>query len=282
MIFTLIPPWSAPRACAKLGSALLLLGLSPACAFDTGQGFATISDGELDMRFSPSRARSLGEGAFLTDRGYRVELHELTVRAEQVALLELRGASGGSDARFDPASPPPGFSLCHGGHCHADDGRLVPYEEVQAMLAGDNARFEPLASVRLGRAFDLVEGERAVLTDFEPSAELPQGSIDRLEIELTRLELSATIEGGELTEPVMLDADIALDEPLAQTMAVTIDRNGPDELALAVAVRLDATMLDGFDVAAEAEGGAVDTGAGSPSVAALLEWLARAEIEVEY
>ena len=35
--------------------------------------------------------------------------------------------------------PPPGYSLCHGGHCHTTDGGIESYEEIEAKLAGGGA-----------------------------------------------------------------------------------------------------------------------------------------------
>jgi hypothetical protein len=135
-----------------------------ACTLDAGHGFATLEDGELRMEFAAGRARELDGGAFLTDRGYRVHPATMTLHVSELALLELRGARGGAGASFDPANPPEGFALCHGGHCHAEDGSLVDYADVQAMLAGDTARFEPLATLPVDRTFDLLDGEDAALT----------------------------------------------------------------------------------------------------------------------
>lgn len=268
----------------RAAAASIVAGaLASGCAFDAGRGFATMKEGELRMALEPGRARDLGDGAFLTDRGYRVHVRELTVGVHRVAALELSGGGSGGSVRFDPASPPPGYTLCHGDHCHAEDGRLVSYEDVQAMLAGGEARFEPLVTAPVDRELDLLEGERAELSRFEPSAELPQGSLDRLEVDLTRLRLAARLEGGALAEPVELEADLPLVRPIARPLSLTIDRDGPEEISLAVSVRLDATAFDGVDlaeVAAEAEDGALVVEAGSAAAEALVTWLARAEIEV--
>lgn len=263
----------------SLPPSLALWLCASACTIDAGHGFATMTEGELHMRLDVSRARDLGDGAFLTDQGYRVALNELTLRAERLTLLELQGGGGGETASFDPANPPAGFTLCHGGHCHADDGSLVDYEDIQAMLAGGSASFEPLVTVPVDHTFELLEGDRVALTDFAPSAELPQGSIDRLEIAVARLRVVAEIEGEELSDPVLLDIELPLEVVLAQTLSVAIDRDGADELALDAALRFDATMLDGLDLAAFVEDGSIVDD--DRSVAdALLEWLARADTEI--
>lgn len=270
------------RVLATLG--LLALGASAtACTLDAGHGFATMVEGELHAQFVPGRARDLGEGAFLTDQGYRVRLRVARLHATQLQLLELRGQTGSAgSASFDPANPPPGFTLCHGGHCHADDGSLPTYEEVQAMLAGAEARFEPLVTMPIDRELDLLGGERVVLDDFAPSAELPRGSIDRAEIEVTHLRLEGQLEGGDLQNPVDLVIDLPLTEPIAETLSARIDRKGPGRIALEAALRFDATMLDRLDLAQLAQDGSLAVEANnSPVAEALTEWLVRADVAIE-
>lgn len=85
----------------------------------------------VGLRFEPSAARLDEAGRLKTANDFRVELERVEVEAGPVELVaEMEGAG------FDPSAPPPGYSLCHNGHCHADDGRLVSYEEIAAELAG--------------------------------------------------------------------------------------------------------------------------------------------------
>jgi hypothetical protein len=56
----------------------------------------------------------------------------LEVSVEAVEFI----AGETSALSFDPANPPPGYTLCHNGHCHAADGRLVDYADIAAELAG--------------------------------------------------------------------------------------------------------------------------------------------------
>lgn len=85
----------------------------------------------LGLGFEPPAARLDEARRLKTANDFRVELEGVEVEAGPVELLaEVEGAG------FDPSAPPPGYSLCHNGHCHADDGRLVSYEEIAAELAG--------------------------------------------------------------------------------------------------------------------------------------------------
>ena len=98
---------------------LLLLG----CAFGPGHGFGEIAAADLAVAFEPGEARDLGDGWVLANTGDRFTLDTLVFTVESLDLLALEG---GGSATFDPANPPAGYSLCHGGHCHADDGRGRP------------------------------------------------------------------------------------------------------------------------------------------------------------
>lgn len=261
---------------SRLLVALPLLAAS--CTLQSGEGFATMKPGALEVAFVPGRARDLGEGAFLTDEGYRVRLEAARVQVTEVELLQLQGSSGGGGGTFDPANPPAGYTQCHGGHCHADDGALVSYEEIEAMFAGGSARFEPLVTVPIDRELDVLDGEHVLFDEFLPSAELPQATIDRVEVVVSQLVLRGEIEGGTLDEPVMLEVELAIAEPLAATLSSRIDRDGPEEIALEVELRLDATMFDDIDLASLADDGRVVITDGTPAASALEEWLLRAEL----
>jgi hypothetical protein len=249
--------------------------LAPACAFDAGQGFATMIEGELHMALEISEERELGDGAFMTDHGYRIEPRELSVEVEHIVLFE-RAEQGASPEPIEPA-------VCHGDHCHAEDGSLVDIDDHgDEHEAGSEAALSPLVEVHLDRSFDVLEAEDASLTEFEPSAELPETRIEQIEIELTELRLRATVEGGQLTEPIELEIELALDVPLTKAVSLAIDRDGPEELALHVTVHLDATALDGLDLASLADDGALVIDGDSPESAALIEWLERAEVDVTF
>lgn len=107
---------------------MVLLGLGGCLGEGQPWGEVELAVG---LRFEPPAARLDESGRLKTANDFRVELEEVEVEAGPVELLaEVEGVG------FDPSAPPPGYSLCHNGHCHADDGRLVPYEEIAAELAG--------------------------------------------------------------------------------------------------------------------------------------------------
>ncbi len=106
-------------------------GVASSCAFDDGDPWARASF-ELSLGFEPGDGRLDDEGRLLTPGDWAIALETPTARVDSITLT-MAGAGGALS--FDPAEPPPGYSLCHNGHCHADDGRLVDYEDIALELA---------------------------------------------------------------------------------------------------------------------------------------------------
>ena len=104
------------------------------CALEPGDPWGVVRAG-LEVRLDLSGGRLDPEGRVRTSDDYRVQLQALELEIEAVEFV----AGETSALSFDPANPPPGYSLCHNGHCHADDGRLVDYADIAAELAGGAA-----------------------------------------------------------------------------------------------------------------------------------------------
>lgn len=225
-----------------------MLLLLSACTLSPGGGFERLERAELEVALEVGPARDLGDGGVLTDLGYEVKVASAAVGIGQVRLLELQGAA---TAAFDPADPPEGYSSCHGGHCHAEDGSLVPYAVIEAELAGADAELVPVVVLSAERTLDLWSGE--VITLGHPgSPELPRAEISLLEAEITSLSVTATVTGGDLGEgEVPLDLDLALDEVVAGTFSWSVDRRGPPAVALGVRWVVDGTLFDGVDFAVD-------------------------------
>jgi hypothetical protein len=234
-------------------AAIVILGLT-GCTFEDGQGFATLETASLSARLRPGAARDPGDHTVLTSQGYRVALTRASLGIESLALNELAGGTG-SGGTFDPANPPPGYSLCHGGHCHADDGRLVDYADIEAELAGGGARFEPVVTLPIARAFDLLQGQSAVLEGVTPSRELPQARITQLALRVDRLELEGSVSGGpaggalEQSSATLL-VTLPITSSIDGAMSLTIDRDEPGAFSLSAALEVDGTLFDELDFAA--------------------------------
>jgi hypothetical protein len=234
----------------SLGACIPLL-LACACTFEDGTGFGTLEAASLSVTLQPGAARDLGNHSVLSDLGYEVKLETARVTLASVELSELSGA-GGEAASFDPAHPPSGYSLCHAGHCHADDGRLVSYEEIQVELAGGNASFAPVASLPVDAPLDLWSTEPRALERVLPSRELPRARLTRLSAGVTELELAGQVSEGPIgagVGPTPLPFNVVL--PLATSFEKQIDleitRDEPGAFSARVAVTASARLVDGVD-----------------------------------
>jgi hypothetical protein len=254
--------------CRSLVATLACAG----CALDPGHGFATVESARLEVRLEPGEARDLGGDAVLSDLGYHVSLDSATLTIARVELQELRGGAG-SSATFDPAHPPPGYTLCHGGHCHADDGRLVDYAEIEAELGGGAASFASVVGFAHGEPADLLDGGSTELGAAEPSRELPRARLRKVRARLAAVRLAGVVAegpaGGGFGDPVPLTVDLALEESCEAGIDVPIDRDGPGAIAVRIGVTVGGRVFDGIDFAAEA-GGAVEITATEHPLAPLL------------
>jgi hypothetical protein len=261
----------------RRGALLALLPVMLGCTLDAGHGFATIESARLSVEFEPGIARDLA-GATLTDLGYVVSLDRLTLHASELVLLEL---DIGAAQSFDPANPPPGYTLCHGGHCHAADGRLVDYAEVELELAGRSAGLKQLATVPVGQDLDLLAGADVRLTRVEPSRELPQATISEIGLVIAGFSGVGRVSGGGLLEPVPLTIELVLRATLEGSTRIAISRDGPETLRLTAALALDGTLFDGIEFAGLAgEDGIVLSDLDLPAAATLAGSVLGTELEI--
>lgn len=245
------------HARALLGSLLMASG----CALEEGGGFARLEPGTLRAALEIGAARELAENLLLTDQGYRVELSSCRLQLESFELQTLTEGGNGGSERFDPANPPDGYSLCHGGHCHADDGSLPSYDEIQTRLAGGPASWSPVARVALDAELDLLAPSREALTGWEPAEELPEAVIGRAVLRARQLDCVGRIAGARLAEPLPLEVSLPLSKTrLRAALDLAISRDGPERVTPEVRLQIDGTLFDGLDFAARAEAGRVELG----------------------
>lgn len=222
--------------------ALLVLPLLAGCTFQPGGGFGELTDARLSVALEPGAARDLGDGAILTDEGYAVAFDTLTLELGALQLQELQGAT---DVTFDPADPPDGYSLCHGGHCHSDAGELVAYEDIIAELSGGTAEYVSLAVAGVDDEVDLLAGaDRTVAFD---EAWLPMADLSRFALTTTGLTGTAVVTGGDLAEDEALElvVDLAFDDAFSVAVALPVDREHDPVISLDAAVLPGGTLLDG-------------------------------------
>jgi hypothetical protein len=226
-----------------LGALALVLVVGPACAWRDGGPFGEVTV-ELTTRWTDVPARGGAWQKLASD--YEVLVTSASATFGALSLVDV----GTAALNFDPADPPPGYSNCHSGHCHADDGRLVPYEEIAAEIAGGGGPAAVLALAVGSR--ELRTGGSAVLPCDAGVCALPLATIGRVELPIVRLELAGQVRdtrtpprvAGEVAWTIALDrAEDAA--PAIGALALPVDRGHAPRIALTVRALPSVALLDG-------------------------------------
>lgn len=219
---------------------LLVVG----CTFEDGQpwGLAEVS---LEARFAPPADRL--DGARLqTSGGVAVEVEALSAAFSAVVLT---GAPEGV-ASFDPANPPPGYSMCHGGHCHHDEsGNLVDVEDIALEVAsekGGGAAWVQDVAPDLLRLTDALRPVR--LGPCPDACQLPRGRFVAAGVQLTRLKLVGRAFGEGLPDDgLTFTYDLVATVEVRTPVSIETGREAPIGLGLALTVDIPAELFDGVD-----------------------------------
>lgn len=205
--------------------AVVAIGVSiVGCAFGDGTAFT-----EVTMELEASFAAMTGTTSRLTDDGWlktsqsfglKLQTAELQVRNIKVSGSAggAASASSGSDCTLDPADPPAGCTLCHGGHCHCGD-ELVDYETLAAQVCGggNSSSDVTLATVQGAENIPLKGAAESIsLGDCSPSCDLAAGQLTRSSVAFGTLKINGELKdlsvaerlGGE-TLSFSVDYDLA-------------------------------------------------------------------------
>lgn len=231
----------------SLVSALLAGAASTACTFDDGRPWGE-AQVRLRVGFEVSDDRAL-DGAVRTSRDYAVHLERLTVTLDALRLSQAEAET--SPGAFDPAAPPPGYSLCHNGHCHAADGRLVDYADIEAEVLGASATGASTERVLELQLEVPVGGE---VDGPEVRLDLPTGALVSLGLVVSSVRLEGRVD--DLRSQRRLAAD---DQAFDYTLPVTaeliapldgaVGRDGPPRFLLQAHLALPVALLDRIDFA---------------------------------
>jgi len=277
---------------------LLPLFLLSGCALDAGEGFAVLEP-TVSAAYTLRPSRDAGNGFQQLASDYQVRLDAAALGVSHVALLSpaTRGGGGGGGGTFNPANPPPGYSLCHSGHCHRDDGALVDYEDIQEELNGGGGSVATtLAALHVDAELDLLAAP-TLTPECEPDCELPRGTVSRARWDVTALRLQGLARDRRATPRFEGERPFRLDlaakggedaEPLVElsgALDVPSDRKHKPRVKLALVLSLSASLFDTVDWAAAIPGtdGVVDLGAeqNKALLGTLLEAVARLEPAAE-
>ncbi len=232
---------------AALPAAMILAG----CTFQPGVSFGTLADATLDARFQPPASRMDAEGRLKTASGYRIRIDSLKLMPKQLDFQSTTGKAG-TGGSFDPADPPAGYSLCHGGHCHRDDGALISYEEIEAELSGGSLKTATVLSLPVVSAFDLLTGSAtASLVQNQAGRQLDRSQWSKASLQFASLTASGSVEdpssfnrlGGQTRTWSLTLSPSAF----SQKIEVNIDRDQGDRLAIAATFTLSEKLWDEVD-----------------------------------
>lgn len=240
------PRGASPHAAASL-AVLALLG----CVDGDGRGWGEVRLSLTSALDVPASSRD-AQGRWRTAHGFVVAAPTLLLAFDEVAL----SAADDAVLPFDPATPPAGYSLCHGGHCHADDGSLPSYAEVAADLAGADADAPVAATTAAGdAALSLASAvsETALSRCEDAPCAVARGSVGgaRVVVHGVRLKgtvyAASTVQRGRLGEQGhAIDVAFPVETTIATPLRVDFDRGEAFRQRVALRLVLGPKLLDGL------------------------------------
>jgi hypothetical protein len=245
---------TARRTIAITAGALLLAG----CTFTPGSAFSSLSSATLQVNFLPGEGRLDTEGRLKTDLGYRVTLTDLSLTTEDL-VVQSRSATAPTSSQtaavaFDPAKPPAGYTLCHGGHCHRQDGALVDYADVQAEMAGGTtASLTDVLRLSFNAILNLQAIPQRTITSSQPTASpLGQATWNRAELRCHRLVASGTVVDGtpdqRLGNGGPMPWQLSWSPPtLGKNIDLTISRKSPPTMQVIAKLQVSDQLFDRID-----------------------------------
>ena len=239
---------------------LLLAG----CAWEAGEGFAVLEP-TVRASYEPEEDREVFPGFQQLASNYQVRLSAAMFTLRSVELIPRRVSAGGG--RFDPSNPPPGYSLCHGGHCHRDDGALIPYEQIEAELGGGGDVARALITLPVGQ-LNLFNRD-PISVPCQPACELPRTELSTGRWALTTLRLEGVVRDGLATPRIPGERTFQLElasppggSPIAVLegdLDVPSDRENEPRVKLMLKLELPSRIFDAVDWAAAAQPGTEGT-----------------------
>ena len=243
---------------------LLLLCASVGCTLPDGDPWQTVTL-TTEARFD-AEGRIGADGRFKTSKDYQIEFDSVALTGYGFRIEGLTVVEGLQT--FDPLNPPPGYSLCHNGHCHYSDGTLVDYEDIQEELnqasgATLSSFFQELVTRNI-RFTDFTQSSTIPLTlgacdDTYQLCDLgPNNRIAKVIFEAVTVGIVARIyhpehfpdEGLELNETVDIDAPISF---------IFDGASSTDPNAVMMEITLNKSLWDSIEFSESTERGSEDT-----------------------
>jgi hypothetical protein len=232
-----------------LGLSMMAALAGAGCAFGDGDPFGEL-EATLHAGYELLPERDRGDDWQKLDNDFEARITGIELEVITIDLQDTGGAAitGG----FDPASPPPGYSLCHNGHCHRDDGALVPYEDI---AADGGSAASTVAALPVG-PLDLLARVSRTLECAE-SCQLARGHIGRARLFARQLDAQGEVRDGRATPRFTGVLPWTLSKPLGVTdedrtglldapLDLPIDREEPPLVVIELRLRVTAKLLDGI------------------------------------
>ncbi len=194
-------------------AAAVALGLA-ACANSPGVGWGPV-ELVLDARWQVPDDRKTSSDAIALAGGWLVDVDEVVLTVATARLQSTVSGGTAADPTFDPANPPAGYSNCHSGHCHADDGRLVAFEDIAADIAGRDGA-GPVDLLRFNRTrIDALTGDRMPPAICSETCLLGADVPSRLALDLAGLQIRGRVRDGRSVPRISGDKAFVASIPLA-------------------------------------------------------------------
>ena len=218
-----------------------------------GESWRSLST-SLEVVFDPE-TRMLDSERIKTSKNYEIAFNELSVTGLGLSI-EVVTDSAGAEV-FDPTNPPPGYSLCHNGHCHHDSGELVDYEDIQLELneqSGGNttALNQPFHGTVSYASFTERQSVGVTLESCDDLYGVcdidPAGSIRSVSLSVATVTVDLTVfHPSKLPEEGVV---MALEIPVNQRLSVPSDQEaGLNAKSVSVSWELVASLWDRVEFA---------------------------------
>ncbi len=217
------------------------------CAFDAGTPFGTVT-ATLSGAYELRDDRDRGDGFQKLTSELEVRLSALVLVADAVELVDLWGVDA---VTFDPSNPPPGYGLCHNGHCHRDDGALVDYEDIAAELGGATGSSTTRLTLLAGE-LDVLTGAVLTLACVD-ACTLGRGHVGRVRLGVSELSLEGEVRDGLATPrfdgvlPLAATVSLAAEGAggvLEAAVDLPLDDDHEPQITVALTLTASAALLD--------------------------------------
>jgi hypothetical protein len=228
-------------------AVLTTLPFLVACELDAGQPWSTV-DLEAELIWD-AKGRLDDDGRLQTSKNYQLAFENLTIELGEITVT----TSSAKQISFDPAAPPPGYSLCHQGHCHNDKGMLIPYDVVSAELNQGTASAAMAQSVSdpvsINTNSESYRHEIALgaCSDDLGLCEIGPENLTRIGISIKSVAIDVLITEDVEDGQSRLQAEVPVNIQLDTPATTELDGDGPESIAIKVDMTMRASLWDAFE-----------------------------------